>query len=262
MSSRLWWAHAIVGTLHLAQAATVATLLKTGDNGLEPVWPIQQIGWEGEVLKTTRYALGGLVPVFPAMSAMNHYAMAFIPGLLDDTIKNEVAPIRWSEYAISANFQLWIIAQLAGITNLTTLVSILVQNVVLQYLGLYIEQRFKEKAPKSEIWFLMTLAWALHVSIWIPIITTFYLVIENSDVKPPSIVYSIIWVMFGLFTTFGIVQVCHVLGLFSSYEAVDFSYVMLSLIAKSLLTWMTWGGIFGAGSQFETTATATPTSTS
>lgn len=254
-STRLWWAHAIVGSLHLAQSATVATLLETGANGLEPVWPLQQIGWEGEVIKTDRYALGGLVPVFPAMSAMNHFAMAFVPGLLDQTIKDEIAPIRWSEYAVSAGVMLWIVAQLAGITNVTTLVSILVQNAVLQFMGLYIEQRLKDNAPKSEIWYLMTLAFSLHISIWVPIITTFNLVVSKSDVKPPAVVYSIIWVLFGLFTTFGLVQVFHVLGYFSSYESVDFTYVMLSLVAKSLLTWMTFGGIFGAGSQYEVEST-------
>ena len=247
MSAPSWlrWAHGATGAAHLVQSGVVAALLANSDTALKPVWPLTRSGFAGEQVSRTDYALGGLVPIFPAMSAFHHTVCAALPGVLDGIVKDRVNPLRWAEYAVSAGVMLWIVATLAGITEQRTLIGMLVLNVCLQYLGHHIEVRLAEGASAGEIWELMLIAWGVHMAIWIPIITSFYTVINNTPGVPDAI-QAIVWSLFTLFSSFGLIQVLQAAGVVQRYEMVDLSYVLLSLISKSLLTWMAYGGVFAA----------------
>lgn len=258
----LRWAHGATGVAHIVQAAVVAALLKSSDTALKPVWPLTRSGFAGEQVSRTDYALGGLVPVFPAMSAFHHSVVAAFPSVLDGIVKDRVNPLRWAEYAVSAGVMLWIVATLAGITEQRTLVGMLVLNVCLQYMGHHLEVRLAEGAPASEIWELMLIAWGIHMAIWIPIITSFYTVLNNTP-EVPDAIQAIVWSLFTLFSSFGLIQVLQAAGVIQRYEMVDLSYVLLSLISKSLLTWMAFGGVFAADVRTDVAApTAAPLPTS
>jgi hypothetical protein len=255
MSAPAWlrWAHGGTGVAHIVQAVVVAALLKSSDTALKPVWPLTVSGFAGEQVSRTDYALGGLVPIFPAMSAFHHSVCAAFPSVLDGIVADRVNPLRWAEYAVSAGVMLWIVATLAGISEQRTLVGIVVLNACLQYMGHHIEVRLADGASRGEIWELMLVAWGMHMAIWIPIIMSFYTVLNDTP-EVPDAVQAIVWSLFALFSSFGLIQVLHAAGIIKRYEMVDLSYVLLSLVSKSLLTWMAYGGVFAADARTDVTA--------
>lgn len=259
-STRLRNLHGAAGLFHLAQSAVVTGLLATGDNGTEAVWPLTALGWKSEKVWEREYALGWLVPVFPAMSSFNHLYSYLHPTYLDEVVRTKSNPVRWAEYAFSAGVMIWIIATLSGVNELRTLISLMAVNAALQALGYVIERRLAQNAPRDEIMALSLTAWCLHVSIWTQIIISFYDVLGSDDAEPPAAVYSIVWTLFTLFTSFGFLQILQVSGVIPDYETVDTGYIVLSLVAKTLLTWLAYGGVFAADSRFEKTPAPTPTS--
>jgi len=191
--------------------------------------------------KTCRFELGVLVPVFPLLSSVNHLASAVGRGWYARILEKKVNWLRWAEYSLSAGVMTFIISILSGVTEVRTLTSLMIMNVTLQVLGMMIEVRKAEGAPRSDIVALLCVAWGVFSSMWVQIIVSFYTVVSDGS-KPPTAVYSIIWTMFSLFASFGVAQTlyCFDVMSFASYEV---TLASLSLTSKSLLSWLVYGGI-------------------
>ncbi|MAE20997.1 MAG: hypothetical protein CMK92_01055 [Pseudomonas sp.] len=243
MSKRdsVWWANVIAGVLHLAQSVAVFGLLGSG-TGTESDWPILASGFEGEVLWLHRYPLGWLVPIFPLLSATNHFASAFSKTYDEYTRKTKTNPVRWIEYSMSAAIMLWIIGTLSGVNDVGTLASIVVLNIALMMVG-YMAEALGPKHPQAAL--LQSVGFAIHLAIWTNIITSFYTTISLSDTSVPDVVYSIIWVEFVLFSTFGVLSALGSAGT-TNFEQTEIGYIVLSFISKTLLTWLAFGGVFAS----------------
>jgi hypothetical protein len=147
---------------------------------------------------------------------------------------------QWLEYGMSASVMLWLISSLSGVVDVSILTTIVVQNVVLQYIG----YRLSLASDRTEYNRLLTVGFALHLCIWLPIVTSFYTSVQVSNATStngvPAIVYYIIWFMLGLFTVFGIYPVAKDI---STLQTPGRVYPILSLVTKSLLTWMVFFGV-------------------
>jgi hypothetical protein len=242
--------HGIAGAFHLGQAG-VLTYLVSKNNKEAYKWPITRLGWE-EVLteKTVRFNLGILLPTFPLLSSVNHIVSVAFPSVYDSILRNKVNWLKWTEYSLSAGVMVILIGLISSVTEVRTIVSLAILNVALQMMGLLIEKRKAENAPKGELIGILGIAWAIFMAMWSQIIIAFYTVVFDSDTKPPDIVYSIIWVMFSLFASFGIAQTLYVFDVieFTTYEA---TFIALSLSAKTLLSWLVYGGIVSGDARFE-----------
>jgi hypothetical protein len=140
---------------------------------------------------------------------------------------------------------IWVLATLSGITKIETLLALVLLNVLLQALGFLIESKKKQGASAKELISLLFVSWGIHLAIWVPIIVSFYNAVHDVEEEVPVIVYGIIWVLFGLFNAFGIWSTLHVFDVISD-NTLEWGYIGLSLTAKSLLTWMAFGGVFNA----------------
>jgi len=120
-------------------------------------------------------------------------------------------------------------------------VSIIIQNIFLQYLG----YRMTQAQTKQEYNRYLMIGFGLHISMWVPIVSNFYasLSIANrkDDVEIPGIVYYIVWVMFGLFTTFGVYPIFS--DIRECTQKYRRNYTILSLITKSVLIYLVYFGI-------------------
>jgi hypothetical protein len=194
--------------------------------------------------------LSVLLPLFPLLSAANH---AFALGEIYTgraTKKGLNESIKWVEYGISASVMLWLISSLSGILDLRSLVSIVLSNCLLQYVGSRIE---KEAIGGTRNNVLMLIGWVIHCSIWAQIAIGFYGAIEETTTtKPvPGIVYGIIWVMFSLFSGFGIWSLIVSRTQPGGKTADDLrknriGYNTLSVVSKSVLVWMVFFGLKNA----------------
>lgn len=242
--------HAICGVAHLVQAAVLSGLVAQNIDDGAPKWPLDQLGWQ-ETVSTHYYHLGILVPLFPALSSFNHLWSAFQPARIEDVLTSKTNAIRVAEYSLSASLMAWIIATLSGVTDLRSLVSIMVCNVGMQFVGYLVEKRKAQGADVTELIQLTLVGWALFLAQWLPILISFHTVIVSSDTKAPAIVWSIIWVMFALFCAFGVNQLVYILNSKWSHYGYERSYIWLSLVTKSILSWMVFGGVLSAKARFE-----------
>lgn len=152
----------------------------------------------------------------------------------------------------------WVIATLSGVTELRTLIALLVLNVALQYVGCVIEAAHAERyhfqihsggAISNSIPFKLTLVgWFVFMAMWIEIGVSFFCVIAyDTQQKPPDMVYAIVIVLFVLFASFGVLQLAYISGRIESFFAYEIGFIGLSLVSKTLLTWMVYGGVINAG---------------
>jgi hypothetical protein len=232
MSSNL---HLVAGLLHLVQAGVITYLVSQGDM---PDWTLTRMKF-ADVHERSHYQMFALLPAFPALSSMNHLVTYFVPEYKTYVDRTKTNPLQWTEYSLSAGIMTWLIAAMSGITELRTLISLLFMNVVLQALGYMIEKRVADRQDVSVLTFI---AWTTFMAIWIPIIISFITTVETSDVPVPDIVYGIVWMLLALYAAFGVNQLLYV-GQKISWEQSQRGYIVLSLVSKSLLTWMTYFGL-------------------
>jgi hypothetical protein len=236
MSSGLITLHAIAAAAHLVQFVVVLALVikQPGDD-----WPLVSQAYEKQA-KNYQYKLAYLLPLFPLLSAVNHTISCAAPSWYRTVLAKEVNIARWAEFSLSSGVMLWIIGTLSGTVEIRTLVSIVVLNAALQYIGYMIEQSKSNPRLSRQ---LLGIGFSIHAAIWLQIIVSFYTSISNSDNTIPSAVYAIIPVMFTLFTSFGILAALWISDRITSFERLEMGYIILSFVSKTLLTWMVYFGV-------------------
>ena len=240
--------HGFAATVHFVQFIAVLVLI-IGDEGSK--WPIVSQGFE-DISKKWTYYLSYLVPLFPALSTVNHATAFFASHWYEDVLKKKCNPVRWAEYSLSAGIMLWVIATLSGIIEIRTLISLAMLNAALQYVGYLIE---KTKSTNGNAKPLLLVGFAIHVTIWTQILISFFTVINQSANKAPPGIYSIIIIMFILFSSFGVWASMWVLDIIKTFDILEMGYIILSLIAKTFLTWMVYFGVLKSDQRFEITKT-------
>lgn len=215
-------------------------------------WPVTYPGYNKILDQHTQYyKLGRLVPVFSYLSAVNHIASVAFPAYYDIVLSNRVNILRWVEFSVSASAMIVMLATMSGVTELRTIISLVILNVGMQMMGLLVEQRKAAGASRGELIYLTAIGWTFFAASWVQIIMSFVTVAEwDGATKPPPIVYAIISTMVTLFASFGALQIAYIFDLvdFTSYEA---GFIGLSLAAKSMLAFMTFFGVLAAKKRFE-----------
>ncbi len=238
-STKLSKLHISATIVHTTIGFVILTLVI---NNKGEKWPIINRGW----LTDSKYSyhISYLLPMFPLLSAINHLLTIIKGSSYVSVLDKGVNSWRWIEYSVSAGFMLWIVSSLSGILEIRSLVAMMILNVALQYHGFLIEQAVANGAGKKQIMRLLVSAWLIHMCIWVQIFISFFSVVNrNSDIPNRPAIYSIIIVLFFLFTLFGVVSTLWALRLIVSFQLVETLYSILSLTAKVLLTLMTYFGV-------------------
>jgi uncharacterized membrane protein len=160
----------------------------------------------------------------------------------DRVLKQGYNPVRWAEYSLSAGLMYVVIAQLCGINDIKPLGMLVLSNAALQYSGYAIEcdiaDQHQASAKRGEI-----IGFTIFVSTWLPLFVAFFTSLHQTPDDISGVLYSIVFILFGLMLCFGVVSVLHQRGRIQRFETVEKSYLVLSLVSKTLLTNMT---LFGA----------------
>ena len=184
---------------------------------------------------------------FPLITAIFHFAVSAPANWRwhSELVLNKGRnPVRWSEYSITASLMVWVISQLAGITNVVTLVTQVLVNVCMQATG-YIMERVNERRPRSlHDYSAMAVGYVLFVAQWVLILTYFFANISADGA--PWFVYVIVLGLFVQFLLFGLVMTLHYYGpwkWFHSNYNYEWCYILLSFTTKLFLTWTLLIGI-------------------
>ena len=156
---------------------------------------------------------------------------------------------RWVEYALSSTLMIVLIALVTGITDLAALVGLGFANIAMILFGWLMEMtnnglvHGRDAAPErgerawwTPFWFGCVAGigpWAaIGLYLWVTIAV-------NDGQGPPGFVWGIIASLFVLFNTFAVNQWLQYrqVGPWRDYLFGERQYVILSLVAKSVLAW-------------------------
>lgn len=210
-------------------AVTITSTFPTGPPGTAPPAP--------EHLLDVR--VGPAIAVFLALAAVDHLATATVGrGLYEHDLRQGINRFRWVEYSLSATVMVLLIALYSGITDITALIAIAGTNVGMILFGWVQERTNPPGRPRTSMvpfWF----GTLVGLAPWIAIATN---VVGAATV--PGFVYGIVVAQFAFFFSFGANQWLQYreVGPWSDYAFGEAGYLVLSLVAKSVLAWQIYAG--------------------
>lgn len=229
----------IAGVFHTVQFVAVALL--SNDFAL-PVTATYMAGPPGSAFAdpVTLFSLplGFAVAGFFALSAIAHFIVA--TGKFNTRYNRGLTEhrnfFRWVEYSLSSSLMIVLIAQICGIADITALVALFGVNASMIFFG-WLQEKYIEPGTKDLLpfWF----GCIAGVVPWIAI--SIYVISPGgpAGVNPPGFVYGIVFSLFALFNSFALVQYLQyrAKGKWADYLRGERTYIVLSLVAKSLLAW-------------------------
>jgi uncharacterized membrane protein len=197
-----------------------------------------------KVLFTIGY-IGVVAALFPLMSATAHFTIAFVKNkTYNDNLKKGMNPYRWYEYALSSSLMIFLIASFVGVWELWSLVMIFVLNAMMIMFG-YLMEKTNQYTEKTD-WTPFALGCISGGTPWIAIYAYFIAAISSVSQNVPTFVYLILFIYFILFNVFAVNMVLQYKGIgrWKDYLYGERTYIILSFVAKSILAWLVFIGIF------------------
>jgi len=184
--------------------------------------------------------IGPLVATFLFISSLAHLLIS-LPGINDWYNRNLAKGAnfaRWIEYSFSSSIMLVIIAMLVGIYDIGSLILLFGLNAMMILFGWMME--LHNQTTKKVDWTSFIFGCIAGIITWIVIAIYLFGPVD----KAPTFVY---WLYFSIFLFFNCFAVNQVLqykktGKWADYLYGERVYIILSLVAKSLLAWQVFAG--------------------
>jgi hypothetical protein len=188
-------------------------------------------------------SIGPLVAGFLFLSSMAHLAVS-LPGVYEwytKNLKKGINHARWIEYSFSSSLMIVVIAMLTGMYDVITLGLMFSLNAMMILFGWVMEVH--NQTTKKTNWISYVFGTIAGIIPWIAI-ALFLLYAGEGEFKAPTFVYWIFFSMFLFFNTFAINMILQYkkVGKWKSYLYGEKMYIILSLVAKTLLAWQVWAG--------------------
>jgi hypothetical protein len=188
-----------------------------------------------------------LTASFLLLSALFHFLIAFpFKNKYREGLKQGINVFRWYEYAISSSIMIVLISVLFGVRDIAVIALIALSNAAMNLFGLDMEllNQGALKAERKINWLPFIFGSVIGLAPWIAI--AFYIGVNPNLDAVPGFVWIILITYFVAFNTFPINMILQYLkvGKFKDYLHGERGYIILSLVAKSLLTWLVLTGVF------------------
>lgn len=184
-----------------------------------------------------------LVAGFFFLSAAAHAFIAFrYRRNYEADLKKGINRVRWFEYSLSASVMMVAIALLSGVYDLSSLLMIFVLDAIMNIMGLFME--LQNQGAKKVNWNSYILGCIAGIVPWLVFLIYVLGVNIYGSGGIPTFVYWIYGTMFVLFNSFAINMYLQYkkIGKWSDYLYGERVYMILSLVAKSLLAWQVFFG--------------------
>ncbi|MEN3006964.1 MAG: heliorhodopsin HeR [Candidatus Methanosuratincola petrocarbonis] len=189
--------------------------------------------------------LGALLASFLLISAAAHMIIAFArTRQYNEYLKRGMNPYRWYEYAFSSSIMLEILATFIGVWDLRSLIMIFVLNAMMIMFG-YLMEKINQYTKKID-WSPYLLGCISCFTPWVVTAAYFVAALNSTDTSPPTFVYLVLVLYFVMFNTFSINMLLQYKGIgkWKDYPRGERVYILLSLVAKTILAWLVFIGIF------------------
>ena len=231
--------HAIQGVLMLILADAIPWPIRLTRYEFDPVAEVIEpitVDW-------IEIELVLLVATFLFLSAIAHLLVGtLLYRRYVFHLSREINPYRWYEYALSASVMIVVIAMLAGIWDLGTLVALFTLVAVMNLMGLVMERQNQTTA--SIDWTAYNIGVIAGAIPWVVIgISLVGSVTASGGDVPDFVIYIFvsIFIFFNLFAVNMILQYRETWR-WESYLFGERIYILLSLVAKSALAWQVYFG--------------------
>jgi len=186
---------------------------------------------------------GYLVASFLLISAAAHGLIVLMKDRYFAGLREGINKFRWFEYALSSSVMIVLIATLFGIYDIASLVLIFIVNASMNLFGLNMEQ-LNSGCEKTKVnWGPFVWGCIAGIAPWIAIVI--YMFGTGNFGMVPWFVWAIVGTYFVAFNTFPINMILQYkrIGRWKDYLYGERTYIVLSLVAKSILAWLV---LFGA----------------
>jgi hypothetical protein len=188
--------------------------------------------------------IGPAVALFFLLSAIAHFAMALpARGWYEAHLARGQNPIRWVEYSFSSSVMIVVIAALAGVQEVGTMIAIFGANAAMILFGWSME--IANEGRDRPQWLHYIFGCIAGAVPWLVIfVTLFVSATEPGSATIPGFVVAIFVTLFVSFNVFAINQVLQYrrVGKWRDYLYGERAYMLFSLVAKSLLAWQVFFG--------------------
>jgi len=188
--------------------------------------------------------LGHFISLFLFLSALFHLLIV-LPGINEWYVKNlkkKINYLRWYEYALSSSIMIVAIAILCGMYDLPSLILIFTLNAMMNLFGLMME--LHNQTTEKTNWTSYIFGCIAGIVPWIVVIMYFIGAATSANTNIPAFVYAIVVTLFVTFNIFAVNMFLQYkkIGRWKNYIFGERMYIILSLVAKSLLAWQIFGG--------------------
>lgn len=244
-SSKLKILNLLAGFLHLIQGVMVVILSKSlaiplSGNYLFFNKSSQSLEPATAQLFTVQLPL--LIALFFFLSAFFHFYIATLYNKrYNADLKLGINKMRWIEYSISASVMMVAISMLVGIYDLMSLMMLFSLAAIMNLMGLVMETH--NQTTKKTNWLSYYIGCFAGIVPWVAV--TFYMWLGAHKGSPaPTFVYWIFVSIFVFFSCFAVNMVLQYkkIGPWQNYLYGERVYIILSLVAKSLLAWQVFAG--------------------
>ena len=190
---------------------------------------------------------GPAVGLFLLISAVAHFSLAtFGYKWYVANLKKHMNPARFYEYALSSSVMIVLIGLLSGVSDLGALIAMFGVNASMNLFGLLME--LHNQTTKKTDWTSYLFGCFAGIVPWIVIVVYFIMSVVSADAqggKMPGFVYGIIASLFVFFNIFAVNMVLQYkkVGPWKDYLFGERMYIVLSLVAKTLLAWQVFAGV-------------------
>lgn len=187
-------------------------------------------------------SLPALIAIFFFLSAAAHFVIATVYNKdYNKDLKKGINKARWIEYALSASIMMVAISLLVGIYDLMSLVMIFTLTGIMNLMGLVME--IHNQTTKKTNWLSYWIGCLAGLVPWLAVAFYMWLGAANGSAAP-TFVYWIFVSIFIFFNCFAVNMVLQYkkIGPWKDYLYGERAYIILSLVAKSLLAWQVFAG--------------------
>lgn len=192
--------------------------------------------------------LGPVIASFLFMSALAHFLVAApgINGWYVRHLKKGVNYARWIEYSFSSSVMIVAIATLFGMYDIAGLLVLFALNAAMILFGWMMELH-NQTTLKTD-WTAFTFGSLAGIVPWIAV-GIYFVGSVTSGENVPNFVYAIYISLFIFFNIFAVNMVLQYkkVGRWQDYLYGERTYIVLSLVAKSLLAWQVFFGTLQPG---------------
>lgn len=235
----------VMGCLHLVQGLMVLVLSRTFTLPITGNYLNFDVASQSLMPATKNLfdlSLPAIIAIFLFLSALAHFVIATVYNRkYDRDLLLGINRARWFEYSASASLMMVAISMLVGIYDAMSLLMVFALVLVMNMMGLVME--IHNQTTKKVSWLSFVIGCVAGAVPWIVVAFYMWMGAVNGS-SAPSFVY---WIFVSIFIFFN----CFAVNMFLQYKKIgpwkdyiygERVYIILSLVAKSLLAWQVFFG--------------------